>query len=777
MKFLNLKFTFLILFFSLVAGAQQKLPLYKNAKIATHLRVEDLMKRMTVEEKINQLLSHLDANAKNLNEELVTNELGVALLKEGYGIIQPFDVKPERDVSIKNTIQRFLLEKTRLGIPVLFADEALHGAMKDQATSFPQPIAMASSWDPELVTRVNDVAAREIRARGSHIIFSPVVDIARDTRWGRTEETFGEDTYLSAMMGIAAVTGLQGSVNGKIDQNHVAATIKHFAGHGQSEGGLNQAPVELGERTLRNFHMRPFQLIIKNASPAAIMPCYNTIDGIPAHSNKWLLQTVLKGEWGFKGIVASDWGGIGQLSKKHKVAANESQAAVMALKAGVDLDQSSGANYKLLKELVKKDLSLLPFIDKAVDRILTLKFNLGLFENPYINIQHINDVCNIPASKALAFEAAAKTMVLLKNQDHILPIASATYKKIAVIGPHAKDMVLGGYSGIPLEKKSIFDGIKKRFAGSEVSYAMGCYLTTNYPENSLKAWRQDEQDTASTVVNSQMIAEARKLIDRSDIAILILGEDELITREHWPSGKDRGGDHATLQLTTAQKKLYQSAVASGKPIIVYLMNGRPLSINEIQKDANAIIEGWYAGQEGGEALAAILAGDVNPSGKLPITFPKAVGQLPLYYNHQPSAQFFNYTFQDAKPLYPFGFGLSFTTFKYSDLRISSKTYSKGGQVEISFKLTNTGHVTGDEIAQLYISKEVNQVSRPIMELKDFKKIALNPRESKTVAFKVDEDKLSFWGINKKFEVEPGSFDLMIGSSSQDILLKGKLEAK
>lgn len=777
MKPLYAKIAFLILLFSVVAKAQQQVPLYKNAKVATHLRAADLLKRMTVDEKINQLLSHLDANAKNLNENLLTNKIGQTLLKEGYGIIQPFDVNSERDVLIKNAIQKFLLEKTRLGIPVLFADEALHGAMKDQATSFPQAIAMASSWDPELVTKVNDVAARELRARGSHIVFSPVVDIARDPRWGRTEETFGEDTYLSAIIGIAAVKGLQGGGNGKIDKNHVAATIKHFAGHGQSEGGINQAPIEIGERTLRNFHMRPFQLIIKNAAPAAIMPCYNTIDGIPAHANTWLLQNVLKNEWGFKGIVASDWGGIGQLAKKHKVASSEEEAAMMALKAGVDLDQSSGANFQLLKNSVKKDLSIVPFIDRAVIRVLTLKFNLGLFENPYINLQQIKEVCNTPASKIIAFEAAAKTMVLLKNKDQFLPLNPTKYKKIAVVGPHAKDMVLGAYSGVPIEKKSIFDGIKKRFVGAEVSYAMGCYITTNYPENSVKAWRQDQQDTASTLVNNKLISEAKTLIEASDVAILVLGEDELITREHWPSGTDRGGDVATLELSNAQKKLYKVAIETGKPIMVYLMNGRPLAIKEIQESANAIIEGWYAGQEGGEALAGILAGDINPSGKLPITFPQTVGQLPLYYNHQPSSQFFNYTFQSIKPLYPFGFGLSYTTFKYSDLKVHTNTYVKGKEVEISFKLTNTGSVKGEEIAQLYLGKQVSNVSRPVKELKDFKKVFLNPGETKMVTFKVGEDQLAYWGINRKFEVEAGSYDLMIGSSVEDIWLRGSLEAK
>ncbi|MBC7868379.1 MAG: glycoside hydrolase family 3 C-terminal domain-containing protein [Gloeobacteraceae cyanobacterium ES-bin-316] len=767
-----------LLFLPSAIFAQSKIvPVYKNKAFTTQQRVADLLKRMTVEEKINQLLSHLDADAKNINENLASNARALETLKNGYGIIQPFDIKPERDVAIKNAVQRYLIEKTRLGIPVLFADEALHGAMRDQATIFPQAIAMASSWDTELVRKINNVSAREIRARGSHIVFSPVVDIARDPRWGRTEETFGEDTYLSAMMGIASVDGLQGGKTGKIDGSHVAATVKHFAGHGQSEGGVNQAPIEIGERALRNFHLRPFQLIIKNAAPAAIMPCYNAIDGIPAHANKWLLQTVLKNEWGFKGLVASDWGGIAQLAKKHKIAANEEDAAVLALKAGVDLDQSSGANYKLLKEIVKRDPSVLPFIDQSVARVLTLKFNLGLFEDPYINIEKIKQVNADPQSKQLAFDAACKTMVLLKNQKNILPLSPGKYQSIAVIGPHVKDMVLGAYSGIPTEKQSIFDGIKNRFSTSNITYAQGCYLTTNYPENSLKAWRQDKQDTATVEVNNKLIAEAEMVIKNADIAILVLGEDELLTREHWSSGVERGGDQATLEISAAQQKLYDVALKTGKPIIVYLMNGRPLAINLIQKTANAIIEGWYAGQEGGRALAAILAGDVSPSAKLPITFARSVGQLPLYYNHQPSAQFYNYTFFENKPLYPFGFGLSYTSFAYSDLKISSTEFTKGKKVEVSFNVSNTGKVMGEEIAQLYIQDNVNSTSRPVKELKDFAKVSLSPGETKRVVFQLDEDKLAFWGVNKKFVVEPGVFEVMIGSSSEDIRLRGEVVAK
>ncbi|MBC7915353.1 MAG: glycoside hydrolase family 3 C-terminal domain-containing protein, partial [Pyrinomonadaceae bacterium] len=611
-----------ILAFQSVDAQQKVIPLYKNPKAPVQQRVSDLLKRMTVEEKVSQLLSHYDADASDFNERLDTTKKALAMIKHGFGIFQPFDVTPERDVAIKNTIQKYFLEKTRLGIPVLFTDEGLHGAMRPNAVSFPQAIAMASSWDTSLVRKVNNVTGTELRARGSQIVLSPVVDIARDPRWGRVEETFGEDTHLSAMMGIAAVKGLQGSANGTVDKNHVAASLKHFAGHGHSEGGLNQAPVEISERAFRNFHLRPFQLIIRDAKPLAIMPSYNTIDGIPSHANTWLLRDVLKKEWNFNGLVVSDWGAIGQLFGKHAVAANVKEAAALALKAGVDLDQSSGAVYIHLKEMAKTNPTLLPLINEAVARVLTMKFKLGLFEDPYISIENINKVINTPASKQLAFEAAAKSMVLLKNKNNILPFAVDKYKRIAVVGPHADNMMLGAYSGIPLKKETVYQSLKNKFSSAEVIYAKGCHITKNYPENSLQAWKLDLQDTATTLENNDLIKEAEKEMRRSDVIVLVLGEDEHITREHWSSKIERGGDQATLNITQAQEDLFEAAVKTGKPVVVYLINGRPLSINSIQEKADAIIEGWYAGQEGPNALAAVLTGEVNPSGKLPITFPK-----------------------------------------------------------------------------------------------------------------------------------------------------------
>ena len=656
--------------------------------------------------------------------------------------------------------------------------KGLHGAMKLHATSFPPAIALAASWDTALVRKVNRVTAAELRARGSQLTFSPVVDIARDPRWGRTEETFGEDTYLSATMGTAAVRGLQGSSDGSIDANHVGATLKHFAGHGQPEGGINQAPISIGERDFRNFHLRTFQLIIQQAVPAAIMPCYNSIDGIPAHANKWLLDDVLKKEWNYNGLVVSDWGGIGQLYSKHGVASSMDEAASIALKAGVDIDQPSSLNYNNLAKLVSADTTLLPYVDSAVARVLYLKFRVGLFEHSYINLAKIKAACNTEASKHLALEAASASMVLLKNKGHILPFNPHQYKKIVVIGPHADDMVLGEYSGVPTSTSTIYQGLKKRMGGdATVTYAKGCYITRNYPRNSLLAWRLDAQDTASKGENSALIQEAVDKASQADLVVLVLGEDEQITREHWGGTKERGGDQATLELTPAQQELSEAIFKTGKPVVVYLMGGRPLSVNQIGDKADAIIEGWYGGQEGGNALAQILVGDVNPSGKLPITFPKSVGQLPLYYNHLPSAQFFNYSFQDDKPLYPFGYGLSYTSFKYGDIQTPQGIIVGDKSITVSFKLTNTGSYGGSEVVQMYVHKKVSGVSRPVKELKDFAKVYLKPGETKTVTFLIDQQKLEYWGINRKFEAEPGIYQISIGGSSLDNRLSTELQVK
>lgn len=744
--------------------------IYKDPNASIEDRVEDLLSKMTIEEKVGQLLSWNDTRGAHFNENCATDSVVQGAVKRGIGNIQPIIVEVTRDAAVKNSIQKYVIENSRLGIPVYFVAEALHGLCMFGATSFPQAIAQASSWDTVLVRQIARQAAMEARARGHQMVLSPVVDIARDPRWGRTEETYGEDTYLSARMGIASVTGFQGTHTGEIGPLHVAATLKHFAGHSIPESGVNKGPSEIGERSLRQYHLEVFRQIIEEARPKAVMPSYGSLDGLPPHANRWLLRDVLREEWGFDGMVVSDWGGINYLHEYHYMTEDRSGSALKALIAGVDVDQPQGKSYPALVELVTRDRTLETLLDESVRRVLRFKFEMGLFENPYLDEEEVKRYYNTPEARELAYEAAAKGMVLLKNSDHILPLNVNKYKSIAVIGAHADNMILGGYSGVPPYKTTLLSGLKKKLEGqAKVHYAKGFEIYSNYPENSFEAWYVGKPVLPTAEREEQLYEDALRVAKNSDLVIMCLGEDEMITHE--TSQIVRPGDHASLDVRENQLRLFREIKKMGKPVVVYLMNGRPLSINELEKEADAILEGWYAGQEGGNVAADILFGDINPSGKLPITFSKSVGQIPIYYNQKPTRQRFNYVELDNKPLYPFGYGLSYTTFQYDNLTLSEDTLSIDGNIKASITIRNTGDRDGTEIVQLYIRDKVSSIERAIIELKDFARIDLKPGESKTIAFNIDKSKLEFWSINNCFEAEQGEFELMIGASSADIRQK------
>lgn len=761
----------IVAFFTCIAHAQPtKLLPYKNPQLSPEKRAKDLLARMNLAEKVSQLMSVWDGSPDRFNDEFLADPARVQkVFGNGVNSSQPYFAGIKETVTSRNRIQKYLAEKTKWGIPAFFVDEGQHGLMKPEATSFPMAIGLACSWDPILFKNVYTVAANEMRSRGTHHVLSPVIDVCRDPRWGRVEETYGEDPYLNSVLGTAAVTGFQGSTNGIIKAGHVAATLKHFVGHGQPEGGINQGPANYSERVLREFHMPPFKAVIENAHPLSVMPSYNEIDGKPSHNNSWLLKNVLRGEWGYQGMIVSDYDGISQLYEKHHVAKDMKEAAMKSFNAGVQYEFPKAVYYKYLPELVKEGKVKQADIDEAVYQVLYLKFQLGLFENPYVDEARAVEISKDAKSRDLALKAAHESIVLLKNENGLLPLQKNNYKKIAVMGPCANHVFTGGYSGEPYQKVTILEGIKNKVGSStEILFAQGCKIVNNLG-TSYANWQTNKIDITSRQENLQLIEEAVAVAKQAEVVIIAVGETEHLCREVW--SKDHLGDAQTLDLFGEQEELVKAILATGKPVIVYLMNGRPLSINFIAKNVPAIIEGWYMGQETGTAAADIIFGDVNPSGKLTITIPKSVGQLPMFYNHKPSAQFHDYVSQDVLPLYPFGYGLSYTSFTYSNLNFSADKIKVGQQVELTVDVTNAGKIKGDEIVQLYITDKVASVTRPVMELKGFDRITLEAGQTKTVKFIIDKSKLSCWDYDMKYLVEPGEFDIKVGKSSTEFITK------
>lgn len=748
-------------------------PAYKNPNFPVSKRVKDLLSRMTIEEKVAQLMGLWRGGIDEFDNDFLKDP---ATKKELFGkgahSIHPTFLGVKDTVEIRNMIQKYFVEETRLGIPVLFVDEGQHGMMRPETTVFPQAIGLACSWDPDLFKEVYSVVAKEIRTRGGHLVLSPVIDVCREPRWGRVEETYGEDPYLNSVLSIAAVKGLQGSSNGKIGPGHVAATLKHLAGHGQPEGGQNTAPANYSLRTLFDYHLPPFAACIKHAKPLNLMPSYNEVDGVPSHANKWLLQDVLRKKWGFKGMVVSDYYGVEQLANKHFVANDNKDAARIAFNCGVQYEFPQANAYRHLPALLKEGKIKKTDIDKAVAQVLELKFSLGLFENPYVDLKNAIKVTKDPASDKLALKAAHESIVLLKNEK-LLPLSKTKYKKIAVIGPCAKYVSFGGYAGEPYSKVTLYDGIKKKVGSkTEVLYAEGCKITSN-PTIPYFNWKLDEIKFPTREENMKLISQAVNVAKKAEVIILAIGENEHLCREAW--AKTHIGDNMTLDLFGQQEDLVKAIVALGKPVVVYLMNGRPLSINYIAQNVPAIIEGWYMGQQTGTAAADIIFGDVNPSGKLTITVPKSAGQLPMYYNFKPSAQANEYLSQDNLPLYHFGYGLSYTKFRFDNLKLSKRNIRKNETVTVKIDVSNTGRYAGDEIVQLYIRDKVSSVTRPVKELKGFKRISLKPGETKTVTLDLKPEQLAFHNIDYKFVVEPGEFEIMVGNSSRDAdLLKTTL---
>jgi beta-glucosidase len=742
-------------------------------------RVSDLLGRMTLEEKVGQMLSLWQGvQAITDSQGRFTAARAPRWFRVGIGRIER--ASGERDArshaEFVNAIQRWVKDSTRLGIPVLFHEEALHGLVANGATSFPQAMALASTWNPDLVERVFTATAAEARARGVHQVLAPVVDVARDPRWGRIEETYGEDPYLVSRLGVAAVRGFQGT-GPTIANTRVLATLKHMAGHGQPESGTNVGPANIGERTLRDVFLYPFEVAVREGGARSVMPSYNEVDGVPSHANTWMLRTVLRGEWGFDGTIVSDWFAIQQLIGRHHIAADGAEAARRALAATVDIELPDVDAYATLVDQVRQGKVSQTGIDAAVRRLLRAKFELGLFENPFVDAGRAAEISGAASTRPLALEAARQAIVLLKNERNTLPLTTANLSRVAVIGPHAAEVLLGGYSGTPRHMVSVFDGVKTRLGSTAtVEYAEGVRITEDSTfardrqphmsgARSGARWGADKIVATDSASNAPRISAAVDLARRSQVAIVVVGDNEMTSREAYE--ENHLGDRSSIGLPGQQEQLVRAIVATGTPTILVLINGRPMSIPELADRVPAIIEGWYVGQETGTAIAEVLFGDVNPSGKLPLTVAREVGQLPFFYNQKPTAHR-GYVFGTVSPLYAFGFGLSYTTFAYSNLRIDKPQIRTNGTAVVSVDVKNTGTRAGDEIAQLYIRDVVSLATRPVQELRGFKRVSLGPGESKTISFSIGPEHLSYHGIDMKRVVEPGRFKIMVGGSSVDV---------
>jgi beta-glucosidase len=721
---------------------------YQNPTLPVEQRVADLLARMTMEEKVAQLGSRLPFTdwrewVRCTLEEKIARVRAIPpadVIGPGVGQLSIFlrELPPRAAAAKANEIQRYARENTRLGIPPIIHDEGLHGLLANDATSFPQAIAMASSWHPELLQEVAAAIGRETRARGIRQLLSPTINIARDPRCGRTEETYGEDAYLASRMAVAFVHGVQ--------SQGVVTTPKHYAANFVGDGGRDSNAVHFSERLLREVYFPAFEASVCEGGALSIMAAYNSLDGVPCSCNRWLITEVLREEWGFEGFVVSDYGSVIHIMEKHAVAANKQEVAKKAVEAGleVELPHTDCYGEPLLKGLRQGTISA-EAVDEAVRRVLAVKFRLGLFDEPFVDEEQAEAVCNTPEHRALALQMAREGIVLLKNEGGALPLAGEI-KSIAVIGPQADEPRLGGYSWDGYARERIITplrGIRERAGGIEVRFAQGCAITGDSEEG---------------------FAEAAQAARQSQVAVLFVGNSRQT------EGEQR--DRANLDLPGVQAELIKQVAATGVPTIVVLINGSAVTMLDWIDQVDAVVEAWYPGEVGGAAIAAVLFGDTNPGGKLPITFPRMVGQLPLYYNYKPTGRIYDYVDLSGKPLFPFGHGLSYTTFAYYNLHIRLEQKKV---VKISLEVENTGERAGDEVVQLYVHDVVASVARPVKELMGFRRVSLQPQETKEMTFEIAVQQLGLYDARLHYTVEPGEFEIMVGSSSEDIRLSGRLE--
>lgn len=759
---------FLFAQFFLCTGqkTQPPVPLYKNPQAPIEARVKDLMSRMTLEEKCAQL----EMNSLQNQEKR----------PQGFGFSDSPFVGVEDIAKASYKAKKYALENTRLGIPIIQIAECLHGQLAYGATIYPQAIAQGSTWNPGLIKQMGEAIAAEAHLSGVDMALSPLFDLIRDARYGRVEECYGEAPFLVGKIGSAFVTGMQGDpeqTRTGIAKNKIMCTAKHFAGYSVPAAGINLAPASLGEREMRSLHLQAFQMVVEDANIYSVMPSYNDVDGIPAHASKFLLSEVLRDEWNFKGIVFSDYGSVGHLYNFHKVAAGKPEAAIMAIKAGVDVEAARPDAYATLKELVEQNKLDVAYIDLAVERILTVKFKAGLFDKPLPDPKTIKSKVHTKDQIALSQQIAEESIILLQNENNLLPLDASVIKSLAVIGPNADQVQYGDYSWSRDNSTgvTILQGIREVAGGKvKINYAKGCNISG---------------------LGKDGFKEAIDAANNSDAVVMVMGGTSVILSGlGWGKGPGEfeneepftcgeGYDLTDLDPLGVQRDLIRELKKTGKPIVLVMVHGRPWTIKWEKENIPAILEAWYPGERGGIAVANILFGKVNPSGKLNCTVPQSVGHIPVTYDYKAAAKGINrepgtpekagrdYVFSSPDPLFAFGHGLSYTTFGYSNLEVSKLQFGINDELTVNVDVTNTGKREGKEVVQLYIHDKVSSVTTPVVQLKGFDKIGLSPGETRTVTFKLKAKDFGLWNAEMKFVTEPGEFDILIGKSAVDIVDK------
>ncbi|NDV93957.1 glycosyl hydrolase [Dysgonomonas sp. 521] len=730
-------------------------PLYKDKNASVEERVEDLLSRMTLEEKILQMQNKANSNI---------DEIEKTFEGKSYGTTHEMSRSAQECANIYYNTQKYMLDKTRLGIPLLTAAEGIQGILQNECTLFPHAIAQGSTFNPGLIQRMTEAAGEEARIIGIRQVLSPVLDIARELRWGRVEETFGEDPYLIAEMGIGFVKGYQ--------NRGVACMPKHFVAHGTPVGGLNCAHVSGGERELRSLYLYPFRRVIEEAKPLAIMSAYSAYDGVATSGSSYFMTEILRGELGFNGYVYSDWGSVERLKTFHYAAETADEAAQMSVEAGVDLNVDW--TYTLLPDLVKDGKMDVKYIDQAVRRILTVKFKLGLFDNPFGEPQKVKAEVRSKDKVALAKEIADESAILLKNENNILPLDLNKYKKIAVVGPNSNQTVFGDYAWTSRDTKegvTLFQGLQNVIKNKiTLLQADGCDW-----------WSQDESD----------IDKAVELVRNSDIAIVAVGtRSTFLGRSPKYSTAGEGFDLSSLDLPGKQQKLLEAVKSTGKPIIVVLIAGKPMVMSWAKEHADAVLVQWYGGEQQGNSMADILVGNVNPSGKLNVSFPRSTGNTPCFYNYYPTdreQQFDSggsyeepkghYIFEKPYALWNFGYGLSYTDFRFSNCTLNDSIYSIDDTIKASIEVGNVGEMDGKEVVQLYVKDKVSSVATPVQQLKAFKKVFIKKGDEMRIELEVPVSELALYDAKMNKVVEPGQFEIQIGNSSDNIIFTKMIHIK
>ena len=740
----------------------QMVPKYKNASLPVEVRVQDLLSRMTLEEKINQL-RHVHAYSIMEDGKINKDKLEELLQGKSKGFIEAITLPGEECQVLMNEVQHYMLTKTRLGIPIFTVTESLHGSVHDGSTIFPQAIALGSTFNPALAYSMASSIARELEAQGIKQSLTPVIDVCRDLRWGRVEECFGEDPFLVSRMGVAQVKGYL--------DNHVSPMIKHFGAHASPVGGLNLASVSCGERELLSIYLKPFETVVKEAKPWAVMSSYNSWNNQPNSSSSYLMTELLRNQWGFQGYVYSDWGAIGMLNYFHKTAQNSADAALQALTAGLDAEASDNC-YAELQQLVENGLLDAKYIDQAVSRILRAKFEMGLFEYSLPQKDSYSKKVHTDAHVALARKIAEESVVLLQNNNDILPLDVNELKSIAVIGPNANQVQFGDYtwSRDNRDGVTLFAALKQKL-GSQVTlnYAQGCDLVTD---------------------NRTGFSEALSAAQNSDVCIVVVGSASAsLARDYSNATCGEGFDLNDLTLPGVQEDLVKAVYATGKPTIVVLLSGKPFAIPWIKEHVPGIIAQWYPGEQGGLALADVILGNVNPSGKLNYSFPQSVGHLPCYYNYLPTDKGFyrapgsrnkpgkDYVFSSPESLWAFGHGLSYTHFDYLSAAVSKENYQKEDTIEVDVTVRNSGDCDGKEVVQVYVRDVVSSIVTPVQELKGFEKVFIKKGDTVNVRIRIPVMELALYDKRMMKVVEPGLFELQIGSASNDIRIKKMIKVE